>query len=257
MNLTVSGEELLYLSALAGVDNIWGLEDPFAGVGEGELLLAMLRLQEALTARGLLTAEADGQLSMTPECRELLRHCMESERAYLLNSTLAEEEGQVLRFFVHGDRAVRFCFRGEAELAFTTPLLMKAELETFFGDAPEGENAASLVTGIARLRRMGSLSRRRFLEELRSIGCEEELALLIADGMQGDAAFCSLLAFDRSGEEERLADKLVALRFSGGSLMITPGDQGIDAVCFTRLSHSRLQEQLGRILGVESEAEAV
>ncbi len=257
MNLSVSGEELLYLSAITGVDNIWGIKDPFAEQTEQEIVTAMLNLRNSLVRKGYLISNIDTQFAVEDDCMRLLRHCMESERVYVLDSSQTEEDSLILRYFVHDGIVVQYRFNGNASLAFSTDALMRAEISAFFGDSEEEENEVSLVTGVARIRRMGSLSRQRFLQELRNIGCEEELALLIADGLQGNADFCSLFSYDRNGDQDVLVDKLVTLRFAGGSLMVTPAVNRIDMVCFTRLSHNRLTEQLDMILGQMNEIEAV
>lgn len=257
MKITLSGEELLYLSAIVGVDNIWDINDPFADYGENRLITAMLDLQEALTRRGYLVPQVDGQFTVNDDCRQLLKHCMDSETVYILNSSQTEEDNLKFRFFVHDNLVVQYRFNGSANLSQTTVNLMRAEIEAFFGDAAETENGASLVTGVARLRRMGSLSRQRFLQELRSTGCEDELALLIADGLQGNADFCSVLMYRRQDGSEKLVDKLVTLRFAGGSLMVTPGETRIDTVCFTRLSHEKLKRQLDEMFGAKDMIEAI
>ena len=104
---------------------------------------------------------------------------------------------------------------------------------------------------------MGSLSRQRFLSELKICGCEDDLALLIADGLQGNADFCSVLAFDRSAGQEILTGKLVTLRFAGGSLIVTPGERDMDSVCFARLNHEKLLAAMDDLLGQRKEVELV
>ena len=255
--LHLSKKELLYMSALSGTDNIWGFDDPFKGESEVKVRAALLELQGVLLRKSCLEASIDGHFSIAQEYQKLLDTCMNSEHVYILSSSQIEEEQAQLRFFVNGNTIVRYQYNETATLAFTSRELMKAEIITFFGDAGSQEQPYSLVTSVARLRRMGSLSKQRFLQELRDSGCEEELALLIVDGLQGNSDFCSLLAYDRSGKQETLVGKLVALNFAGGSLMVTPGASRSDSVCFTRLNHEKLLSVLDEVLGEGEDVDIV
>ena len=249
LKITLEEKELFYLSALMGIDNIWGLEDPFANEDDATVITEILSLQNVLVGKGCLNADIDGKITVSTNYGEILEVCAGSEQVYILNSSHMEEERLVLRYFVHDRMVVQYTFNGLANLEVTSFPVMRAEIETFFGDADDEENPSSLLTGVARMRRMGSLSRQRFLQELRSTGCEEKLALLIADGLLGKAEFCSLLAFERKAGNERLSNKIVTLRFAGGSLIVTPGDGNVDMVCFSRLSHDKLDSQLNSIFG--------
>lgn len=256
-SIQVNKEELLYLSALAGVDNLWGVDDPFAGKSETAFRAELLSLQEALVRKGCLDTSVSGEIRLAEDCRQILEICRSSMRVYILNSNQLEDEKAQLRFFEAGGKIVRYSFHESATLAFTGRELMRTELISFFGDADGEEQAYSLVTGIARLKRMGSLSRQRFLSELKICGCEDDLALLIADGLQGNADFCSVLAFDRSAGQEILTGKLVTLRFAGGSLIVTPGERDMDSVCFARLNHEKLLAAMDDLLGQRKEVELV
>ena len=251
--LQLSKEELLYLSVLTGTDNLWGFEDPFQEKSEAEIRADILELQNTLLRKGCLEAKIDGFFSVTAAYQSLLETSMKSERVYILCSSQLESEHAQLRFFVNGGTVIRYQYNEEALLSFSSKDLMKAEIVSFFGDVNSSEQPYSLVTGVSRLRRMGSLSKQHFLQELRSSGCEEELALLIADGLQGNSVFCSLLAYDRKDNQEVLAGKVVTLKFYGGSLMVTPDNKTTDSVRFTCLDHVKLLSVLNELLGKEKE----
>ena len=48
MRFTLSDEELFCMSALCGVDNMWGLPDPLRDRSDAEIPYELLRLQEQL-----------------------------------------------------------------------------------------------------------------------------------------------------------------------------------------------------------------
>lgn len=250
-------KELLYLAALKGADNMWGFDDPFHNKGEADIKADLLEMQDSLVRKSCLEVNIDGRIKVSALFSDLIESCMRSNRVIILSSSQFEAEKAQLRFFLEDESVVRYQYRGSATLEYISVDLMKSEIESFFGNGADDEDTCSLVTGIARLKRMGSLSKQRFLYELRSCGCEESLALLIADGLQGNSDFCSLLAFDRNGRHEVLSGKIVTLSFAGGSLMVTPGNENIDCVCFTKLNHDRLMAALNKILGGREDVDIV
>lgn len=258
MQFRLCDEELLYISALTNTDNLWGVEDPFKYRTTEEIPFELLRIQEQLLQKGMVEARPDGQLSPSKELIQLIQHCKQSERVFIFNSSLAVDAGTQLRFFDHSGTFVRYFHREEAELSLVNRELAFQEVSALFGEAsPQDEPDFSLETGIIRLRRMGSLSRRHFLFELKNCGCEDSLAELIVDALQGQSEFCSLLSYDRSNGQETLTDKLVTLRFSDGNLIVTPGQSNIDSVCLSRLTEEKLKHALIRVFGMETEVAVV
>lgn len=249
--LRLTPAELLYLSALLGMGNMWGFADPFGAVDEDELSAQILRLQESLVEKGGLLTDEEEQLTPEENLKRQLALCRDSEKVYILSSDKLEKQGIQLRFFQTGERLVRYECREEAVLSFCDTGWLRREIRSFFGEGKGEDDPFFLMTAVSRLRRMGSLSRQHFLQELRNCGCEESLALLIADGLQGGAEFKSLLVYSRKGEQETMENKLVTLEFAGGSLMVTAERSGADCVCLTRLSSEKLSGELTAILGEE------
>lgn len=250
-------KELLYLTALMGSDNLWGFDDPFQGKSEAEVRADLLEMQNTLVRKSCLEVTVDEQFTVSPLFSNLIDSCMSSNRVLILSSSQLEAAQVQLRYFIGDDSIVRYQYRETATLEHISKDLMKSEIVGFFGDGTNDEDSCSLVTGVARLRRMGSLSKQRFLYELRNCGCEENLALLIADGLQGNSEFCSLLAYDRNGQQEILSGKIVTLSFAGGSLMVTHGGSDTESVCFTKVNRDRLFSELNKVLGGREEVDVV
>lgn len=252
--LHLNRKELLYLSALMGMGNMWGFADPFGDMDDDEIKESILQLQNSLNRKGCLITDAQENLLPEESLQERLLLCKESEKVYLLSSDNLENRGMQLRFFARGDRMIRFECGEEAVLSYCDENWMRQEIRSFFGEGKGEEDPFFLKTAVTRLRRMGSLSRQHFLEELRKSGCEETLALLIADGLQGNADFKSLVVYRRDGQNETMENKLVTLEFAGGSLMVTADQSGIDYVRLTRLCPEKLRGELTAILGDSQEA---
>ncbi len=254
----LSDEELIYMSALIGADNLWGLADPFQNCADAEIPFELLRIQDQLIQIGVVKATPDGYLYPSEELLGILKHCMNSEKVYVFNSSMSTSDNVQLRFFEHSGVLIRYSFRNKAELSQINRELAFQEIRALFGDAePITETDLSLVTGVTRLRRMGSLSRQHFLFELKNCGCEDSLATLIVDGLQGKSEFCSLLAYERKGGSETLTGKLVTLRFASGNLIVTPEKGDINSVRFSRLRGDKLNSAIENIIGIYEEVSAV
>ncbi len=253
----LSREELLYLSALVGVDNIWCIEDSFSNQTELEIRANLLSLQGSLLQKGCLEVTINDEIRVVPSYSCLINRCANSSRIFVLNSTQMEDDCGHLRYFMNDEMIVKYQLNGLASLSYTNMEIMRNEIISFFGDKESSVSPYSLVTGISRLRRMGSLSKQRFLQELRECGCEESFALLIVDGLQGKADFRTMLGYSRTNHTDALIGKIVTLNFSSGCLMVTNDDQKPDTVCFSNLSRERLIEKIDQILDFAQESEVV
>lgn len=254
--MVLSKKELLYLTALMGANNLWGIEDAFAEMSEEEIRSELLRLQDSLLRKQFLEVDADRPFEFDESSVKLLRHCIESTRVYILNSSHMEKKEQQMRFFVKEKEVAFFRCREQAELISVSPNEMRSIILSFFGNGDYTEISSTLTVGVTRLRRMGSLSRQHFLQELHNSGCSDDLALLIADSLQGSSDFCSLMAYERENGKESYCGKLVTLRFSGGSLMVT-NENDPDIVCFKKLSRETLLSEIERLAGREEDVEVI
>lgn len=250
-------EELLYLSALLGVDNIWSIEDSFNKQSELEIRAKLLTLQESLLQKGCLEITLNDEIKVPSSYESMILHCANSSCVYILNSTQMEDDCGYLRYFVDDGLIVKYQLNGLASFSYSNMELMRNEIISFFGDSDSSDSPYSLVTGISRLRRMGSLSKQRFLQELRDYGCEESLALLIVDGLQGKADFRTLLGYSRRNHIESLFGKIVTLNFHSGCLMVTNDTLKPNTVCFSSLNRERLIAKIDDVLSFTKEDEVV
>ena len=251
--------ELLYLSAWAEAGNVWGLENPFEELSPEKVSAEVARIQKALLGKGALLPCLDSGAETEEGLRGLLETCGAWEDVWILSTSGMEQRGEKLRYFLHGDSLVRYAFReGEAVLAPASEDDMKAEAAALFGGEDTEEGQETILASAAKLRRIGGLSRARFLQELSALGCGEDFARLIADGVQGKPEICSLMHFRREAGEERLVHRLVTLRLPGEGLIIRPETaEGRESVRFSRLNAALLEKALDEALaaGMGEEAE--
>lgn len=252
----ITNRELLFLSALRGVDNIWGIEDPFRET-DGEINREDLTaLRDGLVRKGRLRLMPDGEVRVGSGCAELIDTCQKSNRVYLIDTSQSEREGAKLRFFVNGDAVVRFQYRGTASLTQVRKEIMEAELGELFAGQADRTLYETYSTDVVRLKRMGGLTGRHFLQELKTGGCGEQLAALIVEGLQNNSEFRSLLACDRYGTQEALVGKLIVLECNGSSLMVH-AEENMGTVQFAVASQDGLSRVLRELLGEKVEADVV
>ena len=252
----ITNRELLFLSALLGVDNIWGIEDPFRGA-DGEINREDLTaLRNALVRNGCLRPMSDGAVRVGGDCAELIDACQKSNRVYLLDTSQYEREGAKLRFFVNGDAVVSFQYRRTASLARVRKEIMEAEIAEFFAGQVDRTLYETYSTDVVRLKRMGGLTGRHFLQELKTGGCGEQLAALIVEGLQNNSGFRSMLVCDRYGTREALVGKLIVLECNGNSLMVHAAED-MSTVQFAVASQDGLSRVLRELLGERAEADVV
>ncbi len=253
----LSEKELAFLSALEGADNLWGMEDPFRDMNEEELRAECSALERSLRSRGC-AADSRGGLRAAPPYAGWIDVCRKHRRLLIFNSKPMTEEQSRLRFFLADGAVVRYQYRGgAAALDYVGEDLMRSELTALFDTDAEEKDAPFFVTGVSRLRRMGSLSRKHFLLELRSGGCDDGLAVWIADGLRGGSDFRSLLAYERSERGDELIGKLVTVRCPEGWLMITAEGRNADSVCITKLCRTGMLSALDGIFGGGKEVDIV
>lgn len=249
-------KELLYLSALVGMDNCWGIEDPFSEYSKTEIMNTMRQLREDLLQKGCIHYNENDSLFLNENWKNLLTHCKDSKNIFVLESTKMEEAGTELRYFVDGETVIRYQLNDTAQFAYTTSSLMRTEILSFFGEARKNQSQASYDVSAATMRRMGSLSTQRFREELLDSHCEESLASLIMNGLQGNPEFQALLAYVREKGMELIKGRLVVLHPLEGSLLITSGKE-YDSLSFRELNDTDLKEGLSQLLGQRNEVSVV
>lgn len=243
-------KELLYVSMLSNVDNIWGIRDPFKDMDEDSIRMDVLRMQMSLLQKGYAVSEEDAQFTIIPELSDLIRQCAQSKLIFLFSTDEMEHSNHVLRYFASDNVIIRFMFKREASFGKVSKEQMYQELVDSFGEGAVAVPKDCLITSSSRLKRLGSLSRNRFIQELKDLGCEDELSTLIADGLQGNSSFRILLCF-KTGDslQGTPIDKIVSIHSPGGNLIAKSfWESNPDTVCFMRMDRTQLQKDLQRIV---------
>lgn len=252
-DIELNTKELLYLSVLAGIENIWGVPDAFHNMCEEDLRMEVIYIQQSLRSKRYSKSVFDNGFAAKDELITILVDCAKSERVYLLGASSLEASNRAIHYYVSHGVLIRYERQEDDQFfSLTTADAFSQEIAAVFSATKESTvqfDAVPLLFSAQKMRRLGSLSRRRFLEELSAIGCNDRLSTLIVDGLQGDANYCSLVELRNDNGRSVVADKLVTLCFGSGSLLITP-DQPIekDVIRFSVLNSLALHDSIQRIL---------
>lgn len=249
-NIHLNEKELLYVSMLNNVDNIWGTSDPFKDMDEDSIRMDVLRMQMSLLQKGYAVSEEDDQFAIIPELSDLIYQCAQSKLIFIFSTDEMENSNHVLRYFASDNEIIRFVFKDEASFVKVSKDQMYHELVDGFGERDVAAPKDCLITSSSRLKRLGSLSRNRFIQELKDLGCEDELSTVIADGLQGNSSFRILLCFKMGDSVQGTPiDKVVSIHSPGGNLIAKSFcGSNPDTVCFMRMDRTQLQKDLQRII---------
>lgn len=246
---TLTEKELLYASMLSGISNIWGVKDPYAGMHEEEIKMDILRMQKSLLEKGYALSEEDGNFSLQGRLSEILHKCASSRYLCEFISDEFENKNQIRRYYIGTKSLIRLECSAGASLVYVSEDEMINELSALFCAGSESTWTETLIAGSSRLKHFGSISRSRFIQELKDKGCEDSLSVIIANGLQGSSSFRVLLCFDTSSVEPNVpVQKLVTMHFPGGSLIAEADSQSSsDAVRFRKLTKDQLIHELKKI----------
>ena len=262
--LELSPEELAYLSGLLNLRADWGIQPQFEQEDTAVLENQILRLQTELVSRSCLISQVDGYFTVEPQCRELLTGCVNCSQAYVLHSENADGLETRCYFFCDGSRLIRYYryrdeqhLRGNNEFSFYSTQLMDAEIRNCFDKKETADLDCSLITSVNVLRKIGSLTRNRFLNELNVLGCSADMAERIAEALQGKNSFSSLLKLDVQKDRYTVCGKLMVLHCSRGGLMVTNVEGDPESVCLTAADTAQIDRKLKELLGTAEEADVV
>ena len=135
-SLSLSARELAYLAALLGVDEFYGLEDPFFGLDRSEISAAVRKAQEDLDARGLLEMNFVGGASVSQAAADVVSVCArcDSYAVCLLRTNKRYEKRVLYRL---GGRFVTLAPDGE-NLRLTESSEPGEVLDWLKGNLPSG-----------------------------------------------------------------------------------------------------------------------
>lgn len=248
-NLMLTEKELLYASMLLGIDNIWGVNDPYAEMAEEAIRMDILRIQKALLEKRYALSEEDGSFSLSGNVVETLQMCVHSKYLYEYSSDELERNNQILRYFVGENTIIRFGFNGISSLSTVSLSEMRSEITAHFSSETGDAWLDSLTAGTTRLKNLGSISRNHVIQELKEKGCDNSLSVMITNGLQGNASFRVLLCFDTSVHEiSSPIEKLVTMHFPGGNLIAKSDPETVsDSVRLCKLSQEQLLYEIEKI----------
>ena len=248
-SLTLSKKELIYASMITGIDNIWGIADPYSEMSEDVIRIDILRIQKSLIEKRYAITEDEGPFTLFDGVIDTLRLCAEARYMYEFSSEELERCNHVLRFFCCGDVVIRLDVKEDVTLSVVQLSEMKDELSTYFCSEDGDIWSGALTAGTTRLKRYGSVSRNRFICELKEKGCNDILSVIIANGLQGSSSFRVVVCYDISSPDTSIpVEKLVTIHFPGGDLIAKANDGSLsESITLCKLSQEQISAEIDRI----------
>lgn len=259
---TLSNKELLYVTALLRMSNIWEIENEFENSSQDSVALNIVRLQDEIAEKGYTEIELDGRFRLDEDFYTLLITCKSWDHMIIFYDSEKNKGSHIDRCFIKQQKIICMLKNGsQIELTYITPAELRESVQTFFSHERKFDKKAlprSISTSAKRICEMSNLRRSRFIEELRRIGCNLHLSDLIADSMQGRAAYNSVTILKRENKAPVICKKLTTCYFDEGALIITP-DKVVDhdIVQFTVWDRNSLRarvDEVYKILSIEEKS---
>lgn len=248
-SLTLSTKELIYVSMLSGIGNIWGIADPYVEMPEDVIRIDILRIQKSLIEKRYAITDEDGSFSLFDGVTQLLRICNKSKYMYQFSSNELEQNNYMLRYYVSDDMIIRLEVKEKTTLSFIQLPDMEDELSMCFCSGEGDIWSGTLNADTSRLKQYGSISRNRFVQELKEKGCNDSLSVIIANGLQGTSSFRTLVCYDTSSMDANIpVEQIVTMHFPGGNLIARPDHVSMsESITLCKLSKGQLLEEIHRI----------
>lgn len=247
------------MTALLRMSNIWEIENEFENSSQDSVALDIIRLQDEIVEKGYTDIELDGRFRLDEDFYTLLRTCKSWDHMIIFYDSAKSQGRHINRCFIKQQKIICMSENGaQIELAYITPDELRESVQSFFSHERKFDKKAlprSITTSAKRVCEMSNLRRSRFIEELQRIGCNLHLSDLIADSMQGKAAYNTVTILKRENKTPVICKKLTTCYFNEGALIITPDKMlDHDIVQFTVWDRNILRErvdEVNKILGIE------
>lgn len=247
----LTAEEVLYLAAVTGADNMYGVPDTLSGISDQELRLKVVDMENSLVMKKYMEEDFDGNSSVLPELAQMIGQCGSCERFLSFETEPVGKAKIANMYFMSGDTAYKMIC-GEDTYRFSR--VGFAEIRKEVEQSLELKEAKNKEGGVFRipyddLEKAVTLAKRgadtRAVELLRNAGAAEFAAQEIINGALNKIDYFALLFMDLR-DDNTPGYSLQYL--SGDALTVieyeTDGEETQDYVKFLMIDDAQLKQKL-------------
>lgn len=148
-NLVLDSKEIMYLCALLGANEVYGIDDGFAFVSKDKLSQAVSETADSLMRKGYLEMDFDGNNTVQSDTSDIIKIIAHSQNHLILHSICGGLRKNPCIFYRSGDGIVKSEFKNNTfEVAKITAEGMKLEICSRFSESsPQNSNESYRVHG--------------------------------------------------------------------------------------------------------------
>lgn len=247
--LVLNSREIMYLCAVLGANEVYGIADGFVSVPQNKLMQAVNETIDSLAAKGCLEMDFDGNNTIEPNTANTMKIIAQSQSHLILHSMRAGLQSNPCIFYSSGGEIVKSEFKNDTfEISRVTAEEMKSEINSRFSASlsESGNLGCRLQSSVfenARELAVGSKC-----EEAAKLLCENGIgsrsAELIVKGYMQKSDFVSaVVSCTLKGKES--TDGMVTLSDENIALDIAPNLIGEEE--YTDISVVTLEAQKARL----------
>lgn len=244
VHLTAS--QILYLAALCGADDFYGVPDGFYGMDNVEIAIEVNSIKMDLTVKGYSEMDFNGEFKVNPEILSGISKCADFDIYISLDRNI-NNINSFLRFYIKGSEIYKLVKnQNEYVIDQINGIVLKQEVSDFMSWNRENEE---LIKGIdlekTLLKKVKTMSELEKPEKLLiEAGCDGVTAKLIYNGMQGNGGYYSFTVLDRLSDTNKVKS-LIFLYGKEGALQLQPVFQeSKEWVRFIPISYERAVSKL-------------
>lgn len=221
-----TNKELLYLSLLLGMANIWGINNDFENQTEESISLDKIYAQDSISGKGYTSLEINDKFRLCDDLFSLLKICKNWKNMIILTSSDTDNNFAFERYFVSGQKIVRLTKKMmQYDLSYITKRELRESLESFFPiveQANKNMQSQSIITSAKRIRTLSNLRRNRLIDELQRIGCNDNFSNFVADAVQGKVNSNEITVLTRERNVLFVSDNFSTHTLNSKGLIMTP-----------------------------------
>lgn len=248
-NLILDSKEIMYLCALLGANEVYGIDDGFAFISKDKLSQAVSETADSLMRKGCLEMDFDGNNTVQSDTSDIIKTIAYSQSHLILYSLCSGLQENPCVFYRNGNSIVKSEFKNNTfEIAKITAEGMKTEINSRFSECrSQNSNESYRVHGDV-FEKARELAVDGKSEESAKLLCENGIdgqsAKLIVNGYMQKSDFVSaVVSYTVKGQES--TDGMVTLSDKNIALDIAPNLIGEEE--YTDVSVVTLETQKARL----------
>ena len=202
----LKGEELLYIAANLGAEQLYGVKDVLVGLSEQERKLKIFEVEKNLTAKKYIEEDFDGNIEIKKNIKEVVSICAFFQSCLFMEG-IQDGEQDFCYYFIKDD--VVYSMKKADEDNYVLTLIEGSTLKSKVHEVVKKEltvdsTISEFLVSLEEMERITTLMKHgateKGKEELIAAGADEKIANAIVDAIEKKVDFYSFVFMEQSEE---------------------------------------------------------